>query len=92
MIRAGICPLCPQVYIGIGSRSAPLLLALPAVLRLEPHAFDGPLRYGASVRFETMPSSPMRQTCSNTVGPSPKMVNELDGAPLGPADLSPPPG
>jgi len=25
---------------------------------------DGPLRYGASVRFETMPSSPMRQTCS----------------------------
>ena len=35
------------------------------------HVFDGPLRYGASTRFETMPSSPMRQTCSNTVGPSP---------------------
>jgi hypothetical protein len=26
------------------------------------HVFDGPLRYGASTRFDTMPSSPMRQT------------------------------
>ena len=34
------------------------------------HVFDRPLRYGASTRFDTMPSSPMRQTCSNTVGPS----------------------
>ena len=73
MIRVGICPLCPQVYIGIVSRSAPLLLALPALAGFFDlsHVFDGPLRYGASVRFETMPSSPMRQTCSNTVGPSP---------------------
>jgi hypothetical protein len=35
------------------------------------HVLDGPLRYGASVRFDTMPSNPMRQACSNTVGPSP---------------------
>jgi hypothetical protein len=33
------------------------------------HTFDGALRKGASVRFDTMPSSPIRQTCSNTVGP-----------------------
>ena len=26
------------------------------------HAFDGPLRYGASTFFDTMPSRPMRQT------------------------------
>jgi hypothetical protein len=26
------------------------------------HVFDGPLRYGASTRFETMPSSAIRQT------------------------------
>src|SRR5437868_12250052 len=32
--------------------------------------FDGPLRYGASIRFETIPSSPMRQACSNTFEPS----------------------
>src|SRR5215203_4869462 len=32
--------------------------------------FDGPLRYGASNRFETMPSSPSRQACSKTAGPS----------------------
>ena len=25
------------------------------------HVLDGPLRYGASTRFETMPSSPNRQ-------------------------------
>jgi hypothetical protein len=35
------------------------------------HVFDGPMRWGASVRFDTKPSRPMRQTCSNTVGPSP---------------------
>jgi hypothetical protein len=51
---------------------APLLLALPPhriarrVVRLEPR-----LRRPASTRFETMLSSPMRQTCSNTVGSSP---------------------
>ena len=55
---------------------SPLLLALPAhriagrVLRLDPR-LACPLRYGASVRFETMPSKPMLQTCLNTVGPSP---------------------
>jgi hypothetical protein len=30
--------------------------------------FDGPLRYGESSRFETMPSRPNRQACSNTAG------------------------
>ena len=34
------------------------------------HVFDGPLRYGAFIRFDTKPSSPMRQTCLNTFGPS----------------------
>jgi hypothetical protein len=32
--------------------------------------FDGPLRYGESSLFETMPSRPNRQARSNTVGPS----------------------
>ena len=32
--------------------------------------FDGPLRYGESSRFVTMPSRPKRQACANTAGPS----------------------
>jgi hypothetical protein len=32
--------------------------------------FDGPLRYGESSLFETMPSRPNRQARSNTAGPS----------------------
>jgi hypothetical protein len=31
---------------------------------------QGPLRYGASMRFDTMPSNPKRQACSNTIWPS----------------------
>ena len=34
------------------------------------HVFDGPLLYGESSRFDAMPSSPNRQACSNTAGPS----------------------
>ena len=34
------------------------------------HVLDGPLRYGASNRFDTMPSKPSRQAWSNTAGPS----------------------
>jgi hypothetical protein len=30
------------------------------------HVLQGPLRYGASMRFETMPSRPMRHACANT--------------------------
>ena len=34
------------------------------------HTFDGPLRYGASIHFETMPSSPIIHACWNTDSPS----------------------
>ena len=44
--------------------------ALSGFLHLS-HSFEGPLRYGACVRFDTMPSSPMRQTCRKMMGPSP---------------------
>jgi hypothetical protein len=34
---------------------------------------DGPERYGAVIRFDTMPSRPMRQACWNTSAPSPSV-------------------
>jgi hypothetical protein len=71
---SGAVPLAPEPCSGAVALG-PVLFAL-APNRLAQwvfylsHVFDGPVRYGASIRFDTMPSSLMRQTCSNTVAPS----------------------
>src|SRR5260370_42608521 len=36
---------------------------------------ERPLRYGESFRFDTIPSSPILQAYSNTVGPSPTSIS-----------------
>ena len=68
-------------------RLAPLLLALPAhrlarpVLRLVPRR-RRPAAIGRIRPLRHLPSSPMRQTCSNTVGPSPVSSRALTEGPL----------
>ena len=61
--------MSPRNYRQFSSRSRPTA-ALSGFLHLS-HTFDGPLRYGASVRFETTPSNPCGRRARTPCGHAP---------------------